>query len=125
LVKKINIMKTTKWYVYLSFLLMIIFFMYHFKSPNKIRSTKFKDDISKEFNSIVINKYIDKENHGYNTCLFKNKDNTIKFIFGFDRSGLFEYIEIGDSIIKPSGDSLVIVKRNEIVKEFMLDYGIE
>lgn len=120
-----KIIKWPKWYIYLSFLFLILFFIYNFESTSSIMSEKLKRDTSIEFNSIVINKYIDKKNHLYQTCLFKNKNDTIKFIFDFDTSGLFEYLHIGDSIIKPSGDSLVIVKRDGIVKEFILDYGTE
>jgi hypothetical protein len=42
-----------------------------------------------------------------------------------DISGLFDYLQKGDSVVKNNGTYDVIVKRNNQSKNFFLDYGCE
>lgn len=117
-----GIIKWPKWYILLSVLFIIIFFIYHFKSPSIIRSEKINRDVLLAFNGVVLDKYIDVINHNYKTCLIHANNDTIKVLLDFDRSGLYSYINEGDSIIKRSGTPKIIVIRNNISKEFVLRY---
>jgi hypothetical protein len=117
-----RIIKWPKWYIILSVLFIIFFFVYHYKSPSTIRSKKFDRDVLAAFNGVVLGKYIDTKNHNYKTCLILAAHDTIKVLLDFDRSGLYSYLNEGDSIMKSSGNSKIIVIRNNISKEFVLRY---
>lgn len=117
-----KIIKWPRWYVFLSILFVIIFFIYHFESPLKIRNEKFRRDLKLSFNGIVIDKFVDSVNHNYKTILIKENLDTTRFIFDFDRTNTFHYIKTGDSIIKDKGDSAILIIRNKNRKEFTLKY---
>ncbi|MBU1012595.1 MAG: hypothetical protein KKG99_06295 [Bacteroidetes bacterium] len=111
-----------KWYIYFSILIAVVFFIYHFRSPSNIRNEKFKRDVRIEFNGHVIGKYIDINNHNYKICLIQSNTDTIRFLLNFDISGLFNYANVGDSIIKNKDESKIVIIRNNVIKEFFLKY---
>ncbi|MDB4533291.1 hypothetical protein N9242_00345 [Vicingaceae bacterium] len=114
--------KWPKWYKALSILFCLGFFAYHFESSEDSLDVKFDKDILININGIVVEKYIDNQNHLYETCVFKRDTNSQKFIFNLDDSGFFEYVEIGDSIYKKKGDSLFQVFRGSNIENFVLKY---
>lgn len=117
-----EIIKWPKWYKLLSIIFVLCFFIYHFKSPEILINEKYAKDILRNIDGVIVDKYLDEKNHMHKTCLIREKDDTVKFIFDFDKSGLFNFLSIGDSILKPIGDSTVIVKRNRTIRKFTLKY---
>jgi len=76
------------------------------------------------FNGIVNDKIIDKKRHNYKTIILSVKYTLQKIILDSDKSGFYDYIKKGDSIIKESGSFEMKVFRNsEIDTTFILDYG--
>ncbi|MEX2409798.1 MAG: hypothetical protein WD607_00260 [Candidatus Paceibacterota bacterium] len=57
---------------------------------------------NKEYSGIIINKYIDLEEHMNKKIIIKGEyvDRTI--LFNNESSGVFDFLQIGDSIIKKS-----------------------
>ena len=78
----------------------------------------------KKFNGIVYSKIIDKKHHMYKTIILLINDTLKKEILDSDRSGFYEYIKKGDSIIKKSGSYKMRFFRNSVLDTtFILDYG--
>jgi len=63
---------------------------------------------------IVLKKYCDDNNHGITTIVYKNKDGVFEYdVEGWSRnSDFWEYLQIGDSIIKPADTLVMRVKKN-------------
>lgn len=61
------------------------------------------------FKGYVINKYIDKTNHSYPIVVFKSVDDSsiIKLNFVKENSGLYNLIEINDTIQKKSNTFII------------------
>ena len=117
-----RIIKWPKWYVFLSLLFVVAFFIYNYQSPTSVRDEKFQHDLKLSINGFLINKYIDYENHEYKTCVIQENIDTLTVLLNFDRSGLFNYLKVGDSVFKDIGDSLIVVKRRDDIRHFYLKY---
>lgn len=65
----------------------------------------------------------DSENHMQNTVKVISNNNVQTFYLEYDKSGLFEYLEVQDSIIKDYNSYRVNVIRQGKIKAFLLDYG--
>lgn len=122
---KLEIMKIInwpKWYVALSMIFVVAFFVYNYENPSTVRSNKFQQDLLLSIKGLLIDKFIDYKNHEYKTCKIQRGDDTLTLLMNLDRNDIFNYLEIGDSIFKKPGDSLVIVKRENNTRRFYLNY---
>lgn len=117
-----RIIKWPKWYIVLSVLLVIAFYIYNNESPSAVRNEKFKHDLFLSLKGLLVDKFIDYENHEYKTCMIQDNIDTLTVLLNFDQSGLFNYLQVGDSVFKIRGDSLIIVKRRSNIKHFYLKY---
>lgn len=80
-----------------------------------------KEDKSIEIIGKVIEKYRDYHNHGSTTIVCENDNGQIKYQIDewSINSDLWDYLQTGDSIIKPSGTlTLKIIKPNGDSKEY-------
>ena len=77
-----------------------------------------KDDTKKEFlYGLVTEKYRDEHNHLEPTIVYKNKSG--EFEYQMSDWNLWDYLQTGDSIIKPSGTLTLRVKKvNGEFKDF-------
>lgn len=78
-----------------------------FNTQQKRYVNSLKNIMDEEYSGIVINRYVDKNNHNSPKLIFSN--NTETAIFG----EFFGIIQIGDSIVKKKGDSKIIVYRGK------------
>lgn len=69
----------------------------------------------REYDGKVVKKFIDKKEHNDKTLILLQKENGIlsrkKQIFRFDISGFYEYVAVGDSLVKKEGDLFATVYR--------------
>lgn len=72
--------------------------------------------------SRITDKYIDTSNHSYQVIEFANGLDSAILFLNLDKSGLFNFISIGDSIYKPIGDSTITVIRNNSKMFFTLKF---
>jgi hypothetical protein len=107
-------------------LLVFLFWIYRLPETRKSNLCNKEESARKEdLVGIVLEKYNDLKNH-YNPTLEIESVNgeTHKTVLLLnDRSGCFDYILVGDSIIKPTGSLEVNIYRNDSLKVFYLDYG--
>lgn len=65
-----------------------------------------------EFNGIVVSKFVDSDNGNSRTITVLDSSGSKESIVdNFDRSGLYNHISYGDSIVKNRGDLKIIVSR--------------
>ncbi|MBK6284586.1 MAG: hypothetical protein IPF54_19895 [Draconibacterium sp.] len=74
------------------------------------------------YNGVVTKKFINSEEHNYKTVLLNNGQ---ELWMNWDLSGLYEFIEINDSIMKNSGSYAVKVYRDSLEYIYVIDYGCE
>ena len=94
-------------------------------SLNDGACNRFKDFKSYKYDYLVINKYLDSNEHSYPTLIlqdgkgdrFQNQD------LIDDNSGLFQFLSVGDSIQKRKGDSVVNVIRNKLDTTIKVNFG--
>jgi hypothetical protein len=75
----------------------------------------FNANFKKQYKGQIINKYLDSSNHLFPTLDFKTTDNLI-FKWrkhGHDSIGFYDFVNIGDSIIKDKWGFDFIVKRDD------------
>lgn len=74
------------------------------------------------YSGVIVDKYIDKENHANETLIVQNRNNkstVIDFIYLPIED--FNIIQIGDSIFKEAGDEFILMKRDSIHHKFYLE----
>jgi hypothetical protein len=91
--------------------------------PNDILCDTYRQESFTVINGIVDSVYEDKKNHSQDMLKVKNGKDIQTIYLEYDRSGLFEYLNSGDSVIKEYKSYEVVVKRSNSVKVFVLDYG--
>ena len=123
---KIKLIKKPKKISLILGLLTIIFFIFLAKERSiedciRIRKTY----VNKEYNGIINKKFEDKENHALPTFIIK-EENERKIFGSFrDNSGLYEYSQVGDSIIKEKGSLEVKIIRDDEDTIFKLDFNCQ
>lgn len=110
-----------KW-TFISFLLVITFLIYQTLNQKSCRDY-FEEEKSICFDGVITNKFVDKNEHNYPILIIDGNDETIRYNMTSDLSGLFDFVEIGDEIIKEKGFNQISVKRDIKKVVFFLDYG--
>lgn len=96
----------------LAFIASVLFILYHLINQNPC-SYYYNIEKKRNYSGIIINKYIDNEQHNYKVLRILSKDSIFDEIMNTDKSGLFEYLILRDSIVKYPNDYKVDVFRNQ------------
>lgn len=64
-----------------------------------------------EFNGAITQKYKDRNQHNYETVIIENDTLQQTILFDFVMGGLYEFLEVGDSLSKKSGTLDLRLKR--------------
>lgn len=78
---------------------------------------------NEEFDGKVIEKYIDKKSHNYQTIIIWENYAKRRVIFNDAVRGAFDYITVGDSIVKNKDELFVLIIRNSKDTIFEYDFG--
>jgi hypothetical protein len=74
------------------------------------------------FNGVIVKKYYDTKQHNYAIIeLFSLNDSIVKINLTNDHSGIFDYVQKNDSLIKRSGELDVKIYRNSLDTIFVLN----
>ena len=82
----------------LVFFILFFTFVYCIQYFSNIRFEKDMDAL--KLNGKVVNKYIDKLDHNRPKLIISSKNDSITLDFTSESSGLFDFIQVGDSIQK-------------------------
>jgi|TARA_R100000541_G_scaffold54364_2_gene62844 hypothetical protein len=80
-------------------------------TPDKKASEYYKEYT---YSGLVTNKFIDSEQHNYRTVIIRNDEKSDIFLLDFETSGLFEFIQVGDSIFKKKNSLNLRLKRYQL-----------
>ena len=73
-----------------------------------------KDILKKTtYKGIVVRKYIDESNHGQTTGIVRQEDSD-KYIMFHDWVGSWDYVNVGDSIIKKADTLMITIKKQNL-----------
>lgn len=76
-----------------------------------------------DYSGNIVNKYIDSLNHLARTIKIKNEKGEMKkILMDWDKSGLFDYLDTGDSIVKVLDSYDVQVYKKNKLRTFTIDY---
>ena len=108
-------------------ILFIVFVAGTIKEDNAALCNSYEDFKSDTYDYLVINKYIDSNQHSYPTLVLQYKDgyqfkNTD---FDFDKSNLFNFLSVGDSIKKEKGAAIIRVINRKVDTTFKVDFGCD
>ena len=84
--------------------------------------TEFKES---NYQGIVVDKYIDKENHNTRTIIIKSNEEIFTMILPRDTSSFYTTVILGDTVIKKAGYEFIAIKNNLSVMKFNISWGCE
>lgn len=105
----------------IGFILTLIFILSQ-PSNNEICIQQYEKERKRTYAGFVTDKFIDDKEHNYKTLIL-NKQQTIWM--NWDVSGLFEFLEVNDNVVKDSGSYEVIVYRDSLEYSFIINYGCD
>lgn len=100
------------------FISIVIIYKFGLPSPECRVENRYKSD---SYNGVIIKKFIDHDNHNYRTLVLKNG----RKIVIIEKSGFFNYVQIGDSINKVKGNLEIQTFRHEEDTTFLIDCGCD
>lgn len=68
---------------------------------------------ARNFSGLIVDKYIDRKQHSYEKIVINENNQERVIIFNPEKGGLFNFLEVGDSIIKTEGNLKVLVIRED------------
>ena len=74
-------------------------------------------------NGLIIDKYLDEKSHLHETLIINNSEKKLMFIIPNDRSGLYSFVELGDSIFKEKESLECYIKRDSSLIRFEMNFG--
>ena len=90
----------------------LVFFSCKFKSQEDFYYESIDETLEEHYNGVVVSKFYDKFNHGINKVLILDNNNNNKELdFVYEKPSLYEYIRIGDTLIKEKGTLKLRIKR--------------
>ncbi len=75
-----------------------------------------------EYNGIIIDKYIDENQHNFKKIIINEEFKKRTILFNIEIGGIYEYFEIGDSIIKQSGSLQVRIIRQDLDTTLLMKF---
>lgn len=67
-----------------------------------------------EFNGAITQKYKDRKQHNYETLIIENDTLQQTILFDFVMGGLYEFLEVGDTLLKKPGTLDLRLKRKDL-----------
>jgi len=109
--------------IIISLIVLILLFITNniFNDDQNDYCKKFK---STEIKGIIIDKKLEKDNHNQPIFYYRNEMNQKLSLFPFNKD-FYEYVLVGDSILKKKNSKIVLIKRNSISKTFNFNFGCE
>ena len=108
-------------------ILFIVFVVLTTREDSAAVCNSYKDFKNDTYDYLLINKYIDSNEHSDRTLVLQNKGGyQFKYTdLDFDKSNLFNFLSIGDSLKKEKGSVIVRVLNRKVDTTFKVDYGCD
>jgi len=96
--------------------LIVIYFW--FKSLSSSDEEEYNSAInaykSDQYNGVIINKYKDENQHNYQKVILDELGSDKVLLFNIETSGVYDFLEVGDSLMKENGSLCIRVIRNDL-----------
>jgi hypothetical protein len=99
--------------IVVSFGTVVLWYLENIPSSDEMRKQFVSFYNNEQYSGLVIDKYIDNENHLYETVVIRGNDGDSSFFFNADIAGIFEYLAVGDSVEKKSGELFISIQRGQ------------
>jgi hypothetical protein len=108
-------------------ILFIVFVALTTKEDSAAVCNSYKDFKNDTYEYVVINKYIDSNEHSDRTLVLQNSGGyQFKYTdLDFDKSNLFNFLSVGDSIKKQKGSAIARVINRKVDTTFKVDFGCD
>ena len=96
--------------------IVVIYIFFYVNTPTYEDEVKGTIDAyrAQQYSGVIINKYIDKEQHLFKKIIIKEGNNERTLLFDAEIGGIYDFFSIGDSIVKKENSLKVkIVRRNK------------
>lgn len=103
------------------FVLLFVIFFYYRPSFNEKVCDDYNETLNDAFSGVVV----EKKKIDYMRIKIKQSGDVREYNLSQDKSGLFEYLQVGDSIFKSEDSHSIIIKRNDHKEIFELDFGCD
>lgn len=103
---------------------LVFFFIYSFFIPSHLCQLSY-DFKKSNYKAVLVDKYIDQKNHRTKTIVFKIDSEEGRLILPRDTSSFFEYIRIGDTLLKKESHSFIEVCRGGLMKKFNIYFDCD
>lgn len=105
-------------------ILFLGYFVYKLPSYNDVNCSYLKEFKNSNFDGFVVEKYIDSTQHSFPIIKIMNKDNSmVELNLIRDSSNSFFNFNVGDTVIKKSGEKGLYIKKNGVFVEKIIDFG--
>jgi hypothetical protein len=92
-----------------------VWFYHKVPAHSYYNSDEIKDSYLKEsYNGEVIDKYIDEDQHNYHKIILNEEGNQRTILMDWEKGGLFNIVQVGDTLQKKSDKLEVRLKRKNI-----------
>lgn len=109
--------------VFVSFLILVaVALLIYFnddKFSHSLACEKLEEFKEEDIKGSVESKYFDELNHNSKTIKLNNQT----IVLGVDTSSFFNYLTVGDEVVKRKGKDTIVVIRGESQKSFKLYFG--
>ena len=116
-------------YILLANIVLLAFIIFivnkNLPTPKEVNKKAFESIKLNKFEGLVMDKFLDKKNHNHATIKIKNSFVEQNIILTRDKSDLFSFIQLGDSVLKEYGEFEVMIKRDGKLHVIKLDYKIK
>ena len=94
-------------------------------SDEEILCSHYRHLKSLTYEGVVLDKYLDENNHGLPTIRIQEGERTRQIVLVYDISGFFEEVQAGDSVSKENGYSATIIRMGAPHVRYELNYGLD
>lgn len=105
--------------LYVVSIIVVIIFFINQPSTKEVCKQLYEKEKVVSYSGIVLSKYRDSTNHYDRVIELKTKE---KIIVEWDKSGLYEFVQFNDRIIKKEGSYEVKLYRNSTEHSFVVDF---
>ena len=115
--------KTKIWGIlYFGGIIVVVIFFLSQPSSQELCYQQYEKEKSISYSGIIVSKFRDSTDHfDRKIKLFESE----KILMEWDESGLYEFLQPNDSIVKDTGSFEVRIYRDSIEYKFIIDYGCD
>lgn len=110
-------------FIVVSAIIAVVFLIVQIKKYENECGYYYDMEINRPLRGEVKEKYLDTTNHNIKMFVYHNGSEEIKEAWHSDFSKFYSDLRIGDSVIKRRYSKLISIKRDDKIRDYVIDYG--